>query len=78
MILAKPDCYPQKMRVLCLDRSTATASPIIDENSEKFEVTLSPAAVVGFVCVVVGSLAFAVLMFKRQKDLENKMLDLQK
>ena len=77
MIDNKPNCYPEKMRVICLDQSTATASPVVQENSDSFEVTQSLSAI-GGVCVVVGSIAFAAVMYKRNKDLKQKLYDLQK
>ena len=72
-----PECYPQKMRVICLDQSTATPSPIVQDNSDSFAVTQS-LSVIGSICVAVGSIAFAAMMYKSKKDLEKKLYELQK
>ena len=77
----KPNCYPQKHRALCLDQSTAKASPITQKEADSFKLssTQGLTAIGGVFCVVVGSLIiFAAKMYKSKKYWENKFYELNK
>ena len=72
VIGVEPYCNPQKIKVLCLDQSTA--SPLVQDNTD-FSVPLISTNVfvgVGGLFVVVGCLVFAK-MYSYIRYLENKL-----
>ena len=77
IIGTKTDCKyngePEPMKFLCLDQSTATSSPVTQDNADYFKLntTQALAAVGGIVCVV-GSLAFATAKFYKLSKMLKK------
>ena len=74
---AKPNCYPQKQRALCLDQSTASASEITQNEADHYKVSSTQAVVAigGFFFVVVGCLFVIVKLYKSKNYWKNKFHD---
>lgn len=74
LIAAKPNCYPQNLRVVCLDQSTAVASPVVQEKPGYYKVSSAQALVaVGGFCAVFGCLVLAIGKNKQLKKELNEL-----
>ena len=72
----KPGCYPQKLKFLCLDQSTAAASPITQSKVGSFTVNANQIILAaGGVLVAFGCFAFATAKFYRENKLLKKELN---
>ena len=69
-----PMCHPQRQRFICLDQSTAAASPVTQAKSKSVQLAVETCAALGMlVCTVIGVLAFTTAKFyKRTKLLERE------
>ena len=75
IIGGKNGCRQQKMKFICLDRSTATAQPIF-QNDDYLKLSLTQTLVaVGGIVIVVGCLALAVAKAYKQIRMLKKELN---
>ena len=66
-----PRCHPQRQKFICLDQSTAAASPVTQEKSKSVQLAAETCAVLG---MLIGVLVFSTAKFyKRTKDLEKEL-----
>ena len=67
-ISKEPQCISQRQRFLCLDQSTAVASPIVKDDDHYIKLSATQAAITaGGIFIAFGCLALATAKFYSQK-----------